>query len=276
MPADKRLLLAKAKALADAPFAGLWRARFHGSGLQFSDIRGYVPGDDVRRIDWRATARRGRAHVKLYEEERQATVWFALCHSGTWGFGTRGKTKGDTMLEALALLAASAAASGDRMGFVCGNSALPARRGEPWAARILEAAETCAPAEADVAAKTLLSLRARNGLCVFVSDGLDLPEDTSALAAVRARNAVLFLRVADPFEESPDLPGAFRLPDGTLVDGSDAKFAARWREKRAQAVAAWDEKLSALRIRHAALDGTEPAYSALTRTFSHGWTTSSR
>lgn len=272
--AHKRLLLAKAKAAANSPFSGLWRAKCHGSGLTFSDIRRYEFGDDVRRIDWRTSAKRGAAHVKLYEEERQATVWLALAHAGTLGFGSRGATKMETLLDAMALVASSAVAAGDRAGFVGGGLALPAQRGEPWAARLLEAAEESGVRKNAVeeAGKTLLSLRARNGLIVLFTDSPDLlPDDLGTWAALRARNAVMVVRVTDPFEENLDVPGAFRLPDGTLLDASDKKFAARWRADRAARAAKFASKVAKLAARHATLDGTEPAFVALGRALEGPW-----
>ena len=266
--AHKRLLLSRAKASAASPFAGLWKSRRQGSGLTFADIRPYVAGDDVRRIDWRTSAKRGAAHVKLYEEERQATVWIALAHAGTLGFGSRGATKMETALDAMALVAASAVAAGDRVGFSGGGLALPAKRGEPWAARVLEAAENSPAREnaVDEAGRALLSLRARNGLVVLFTDSPDIfPADLGTWAALRACNALLVVRVTDPFEENLDVPGAFRLPDGTLLDATDEKFAARWRADRAARATIFKDRAAGLGARVAVLDGTEPAWAALGR-----------
>lgn len=264
----KRLLLAKAKVAAHSPFAGLWRAKCHGSGLTFSDIRRYVVGDDVRCIDWRTSAKRGTTHIKLYEEERQATVWIALAHTGTLGFGSRGITKMETLLDAMALVASSAVAAGDRVGFVGGGLVLPAQRGDSWAARLLEAAET-APVRKNAVeeiGKTLLSLRARNGLIILFTDSPDiLPEDLGTLAALRAKNALIVVRVTDSFEENLDVPGVFRLPNGTILDATDRTFAKHYCADRTQRVSTFETRVASLAARHATLDGTEPAFVVLGR-----------
>ena len=106
------------KRLVDNIFAGKYRSVFKGRGMDFSDIREYVIGDDVRRIDWNVTARTGTPYVKLLVEEREMTVVFLIDASASAQFGTRKRTKSDLLAEVAAILAFAAIYNGDRVGLL--------------------------------------------------------------------------------------------------------------------------------------------------------------
>ena len=104
--------------LVDNIFAGKYRSVFKGRGMEFSEIREYVIGDDVRRIDWNVTARTGSPYVKLLTEEREMTVVFLIDASASAQFGTRKRTKSDLLAEVAAILAFAAIYNGDRVGLL--------------------------------------------------------------------------------------------------------------------------------------------------------------
>lgn len=106
------------KRLVDNIFAGKYKSVFKGRGMEFSEIREYVVGDDVRRIDWNVTARTGAPYVKLLCEEREMTVVFLIDASASAQFGTRKRTKSDLLAEVAAILAFSAIYNGDRVGLL--------------------------------------------------------------------------------------------------------------------------------------------------------------
>jgi len=106
------------KRLVDNIFAGKYRSVFKGRGMEFSEIREYVVGDDVRRIDWNVTARTGQPYVKLLTEEREMTVVFLIDASASAQFGTRKRTKSDLLAEVAAILAFAAIYNGDRVGLL--------------------------------------------------------------------------------------------------------------------------------------------------------------
>src|SRR5512140_1123462 len=85
--------------LIRAGFAGDYHSAFHGRGIEFSQVREYQPGDDIRTIDWNVTARSGVPHVKEFIEERDLTVLLALDVSGSMGFGSLDRRKIDLALE---------------------------------------------------------------------------------------------------------------------------------------------------------------------------------
>ena len=96
--------------------SGIRVSRIRGRGMEYSESRIYLPGDDIRRIDWRVTARTGRPHTKLFHEERDRPVLFVVDLGAHMRFGTRGAFKSVVAAEAASLLAWAAAENGDRVG----------------------------------------------------------------------------------------------------------------------------------------------------------------
>ncbi|MDX1654777.1 MAG: DUF58 domain-containing protein, partial [Candidatus Competibacteraceae bacterium] len=96
--------------------AGLHASRFRGRGIDFQESRNYQPGDDIRNMDWRVTARTGRPHTKLYREERERPVILLIDTGPTLFFGTRVAFKSVIAARAAALIGWAAVAAGDRVG----------------------------------------------------------------------------------------------------------------------------------------------------------------
>src|SRR5262245_15993391 len=99
-----RELELRGRELARSQYAGLYRSAFRGLGIEFSDVREYSPGDDVRLIDWRVSARTQQLHVKQMTEERERSVLVVLDTSGSLAFGTVRRTKFDLLVEVGALI----------------------------------------------------------------------------------------------------------------------------------------------------------------------------
>lgn len=97
-------------------FSGEYHSAFKGRGIEFSEVREYVPGDDVRTIDWNVTAREGKPFVKLFEEERELTVMLLVDISASGHFGTVASLKREMAAELAGVLAFSAMRSGDKVG----------------------------------------------------------------------------------------------------------------------------------------------------------------
>ena len=85
----------KSKKLVNDVFSGKYHSIFKGQGLEFSEVREYVPGDDIRRISWNVTARRNKPYIKMYDEEREQTVIFVVDLSASGQFGSKNITKND-------------------------------------------------------------------------------------------------------------------------------------------------------------------------------------
>ncbi len=104
--------------MASDVLAGQYHSAFKGRGMEFEEVRDYVPGDDVRAIDWNVTARHGRPFVKRFREERELTVMLLADVSGSHGFGTAGQLKRDLVAEVGATLAFSAIKNNDKVGLI--------------------------------------------------------------------------------------------------------------------------------------------------------------
>lgn len=116
--ARARRLLIRTRRLVDGLLAGRYSSVFKGSGVEFAEVREYVPGDDVRTIDWNVTARLGAPFVKRHVEERELTVVLLVDTSASCRFGSASRLKGQVAAELAALLAASAARNNDRVGLI--------------------------------------------------------------------------------------------------------------------------------------------------------------
>lgn len=104
--------------MVDASFAGQYESVFKGRGMEFDEVREYVPGDDIRTIDWNVTARTGRPYIKRFVEEREMTVIFAVDLSASGDFGTVNKAKNELAAEFCAVLAFAAAKNNDKVGLL--------------------------------------------------------------------------------------------------------------------------------------------------------------
>jgi uncharacterized protein (DUF58 family) len=177
-----RLLLVRSRREAASGLAGGYRSAFRGGGIEFEESRPYVPGDDVRAIDWNAFARTGTAYVKRYREERDQTVLLAVDVSRSMGFGTIGPGKAAAAAHAAALVATAAGRAGDRVGLLLFDERIreeiPPARGAAHTWRILR--RLAASAHASRGGTNLLAplervraMRLRRGVVVLVSDFRD-------------------------------------------------------------------------------------------------------
>ncbi len=120
---------------------GAQRSSHRGRGIEFQEVRPYASGDDIRSIDWRVTARRGRLHTKLYHEEREQTVWVFVDLGPGMFFGSRRQTKSAAAVWTAALLAWVASARGARVGALITSTDEPRvfapRAGEAGALNLL-------------------------------------------------------------------------------------------------------------------------------------------
>lgn len=98
--------------------SGEYHSSFKGQGIEFDEARPYVPGDDIRQIDWNVTARTSIAHIKRFSEERELTVLFLVDVSSSQGCGSAARTKGELSALVASLLAMSATENGDNVGLV--------------------------------------------------------------------------------------------------------------------------------------------------------------
>ena len=108
----------KSRGLSNQIFSGEYHSAFKGSGMAFSEVREYMPGDEIRKIDWNVTARFGKPFIKVFEEEREMTVMLLVDISGSEDFGSKTFLKREVATELSAVLAFSAIQNNDKIGVI--------------------------------------------------------------------------------------------------------------------------------------------------------------
>jgi len=131
----------KTKGVVNQVFSGEYHSVFKGRGMEFSEVREYQFGDDIRNIDWNVTARFGHPFIKIFEEERELTVMILADLSGSLLFGTRDKTKQQIAAELSAVLSFSALKNNDKVGLILFTDKIekfvPPRKGRMHVLRII-------------------------------------------------------------------------------------------------------------------------------------------
>lgn len=131
----------RTKGLVNQVFSGEYHSVFKGRGMEFSEVREYQFGDDIRNIDWNVTARFGHPYIKIFEEERELTVILMVDLSGSLMFGSVAKTKQRIAAELSAILAFSALKNNDKVGLILFTDKIekfvPPRKGRKHVLRII-------------------------------------------------------------------------------------------------------------------------------------------
>jgi uncharacterized protein (DUF58 family) len=234
---------------AASALAGAYRSRFRGRGVDFVESRNYQPGDDIRNMDWRVTARTGRAHTKVFQEERERPVLIVLDVSPSLYFGTRRRLKSVAAGQLAAAVAWSAVRRGDRIGgflFAPGrHRELRPAGGRRGAMRLIQSLvdwlqpdEPGKPCTSLSAALERVRHTARPGsLIVIISDFFNLDEDCNRhLSRLRKHNDVIGCQVLDRAEqELPD--GRYPISDGdhaSIIDTGQSMDRKRFRHMSLQ------------------------------------------
>ena len=255
-----KLLELRTRGLVNSLFTGEYRSVFKGQGMEFSEVREYQPGDEVRSIDWNVTARMRKPYVKRYIEERELTVMLAVDLSGSERFGTRGRFKSELASELAAVLAMSAIRNNDRVGAVLFTDRIehvvPPRKGRRHALRLMRDLLAFEPVGrgTDLAAALEYSgkMLTHKAIIFVVSDfqSADLEQPLKLLAQ---RHDVVAVTVDDPSEQVlPDI-GQARFVDPETgvtidVDTSDEKVRARFAEAVVEELSARKRLLRRLAI----------------------------
>lgn len=201
-------------------FAGQYQSTFRGRGIAFSEVREYIPGDDIRSIDWNVTARMSAPYVKLFTEERELTVLIVVDRSASGRFGSGRKTKIDMSVELGAMLALSAVQNHDRAGLLIFTDRVetyvPPRKGNSHALRIIRDLLFYQPEGRGTSIRTALDFLnrvvRRRAVVFLISDFRDdNPRDVMAVTA--RRHDLISMRIVDPFEEKWPSMGLLELED---------------------------------------------------------------
>jgi len=206
---------------------GNYRALIKGRGMEFEEVRFYQPGDDIRSIDWRVTARTGVPHTKLYREEKERPVFFIIDQSQNMFFGTQVTFKSVIAAQSAALLGWAAAYNNDRIGALIHTGEEPLlfrpKIGRRTLLPILKKLSEIAPGYENTCPKSSLpdvldKVRAliKPGSYIFmISDFSTVPKESySAISNLLINNSFIPIFVYDPLELSPPPPGHYTVSDG--------------------------------------------------------------
>jgi uncharacterized protein (DUF58 family) len=248
--------------------AGDYRSSLHGEGTELAQVRPYVPGDDVRRIDWNVTARTAEPHVRVQLAERVLVTWLVLDTSPSMDFGTADRRKSDVAEGAALAVGHLATRRGNRLGIVTfGDSRArmhPARQGRRGLVGLLttlreepteERSGTTSLGEAMRRADALARQRS---LVVLVSDFRGPRDWRRPLLQLAGRHDVLAIEIRDPREEELPNAGTLWLVDpetGRLVhvDTRSRKLRERFAAAAADERTAVARELSSIGVRHVVL-----------------------
>ncbi|HEY7872027.1 MAG TPA: DUF58 domain-containing protein [Rudaea sp.] len=228
-------------------------SRFRGRGVDYAESRIYQPGDDIRQMDWRVTARSGKPHTKLFEEEREQSTLLIVDENPSLRFGTRARFKSVQAARAAALIAWTAARNGDRIGALGFGGGIDGEvkpaGGARGALRVLRAlAEWNAAAKRDVHAPLSQALQRARRLArpgsrvILLSDGFSADDDARGPLSLLADHCdVAAIVLEDALELAAPTPGRYALRGESgrvLLDFAATRTRTDWqrwfRQRRAQ------------------------------------------
>ena len=236
----------------DGLLQGEHRSLFRGTGVDFTDLREYEPGDDLRHIEWNVTARLDTPFVREYVEDREVTTWLLLDVSRSMAFGPVDRQKDRVMTEVAAALAVIMARGGGRVGAVLFDSTVrrivPPRTGRRHVLRIVQELLHPPGDAADVtdlaaAVRAVDGLARRRSLVLLVTDFVSPGDWPGALGRLARRHEVAALQVTDRREVDLAAAGMLYVEDAEtgeqiFVDSDDDGFRSRLRtvalERRAE------------------------------------------
>ena len=240
--------------LVEEGLAGEYHSVFKGRGMEFDEVRQYIPGDDVRTIDWNVTARTGEPYVKSYVEERELTVMLAVDVSGSGDFGTRNWFKRELAVELAAVMSIAATTNNDKVGLLLFTDRVellvPPMKGRSHVLRMLRDLLAYEPVgtgtDIRLALDTIYVLLKRRSIVFLVSDFLADPGSyRQAMLVTNRRHDVAAFDISDPLESEIADVGIIALEDAEsgrqrLVDTGDEQ----WRRDFSERVARLDAEKS--------------------------------
>ncbi len=229
--------------IVNQSLAGEYKSIFKGRGMEFSEVREYQPGDDVRNIDWNVTARMGSPYVKEFVEERELTIVLLVDASRSLYFGTRKGLKSDVSAELSALLAFSAIKNNDKVGLIMFSDRIekfiPPGKGKKHVLQLIRDILYFQPegkhTDIEEALDFFGKVTNRTSVVFLMSDFYDTGY-WDPLSIVSGEHDLIGLRILDPIEKKLPKAGIVRLADlengeKTLIDTSSSEVRERFNKR---------------------------------------------
>ena len=240
--------------------AGAYHSVFKGQGMEFEEVRVYVPGDDIRLIDWNVTARTSEPHVKILVEERELTVMLMVDASGSGRFGSVARFKNELAAELCAVLAFSAIQNSDKVGLIIFTDEVelyvPPDKGRRHVLRVIREVLYFKPkgigTDIPEALHFLNGVTKRRAVAFLVSDFMEADHE-SALRIANKRHDMIAVTVTDPREEELPNVGLVNVRDAetgreVLVNSSDPRVRREYAEAAANRAKERDEIFRRTRV----------------------------
>jgi uncharacterized protein (DUF58 family) len=250
----------RTKGMVNNIMGGEYQSAFKGRGMEFSEVRAYTYGDDIRQIDWNVTARTGDPFIKIFEEEREQTLMLCVDISPSGVFGSYSQSKMELAIEICAVLAFSAIKNNDKVGLVLFSDVIekviPPKKGRVHVLRLIRELLTTKPTGTGTDISEALSyvnrLLNRRAIVVLASDFQDQSYDRQLKITSRKHDLVNILINDGLEDELPDL-GLLPLRDAetgneVLIDTSSPRVRRAYQKKRLQEKAALRDKFLRMKI----------------------------
>ena len=225
--------------------AGEYESVFKGRGMEFDEVREYMPGDEIRTIDWNVTAKTGKPHVKRYVEERELTVMFLVDLSASGSFGSVAKSKNEVAAELCALLAFSAIKNNDKVGLIVFTDTIemyiPPKKGQIHALRLIRELLYFQPKQVNTSIQIGLDYLGRishkKSVVFLISDFLEGGYE-QAMRITAKRHDLIAISVADRRELVMPNVGLIELEDAetgevVVIDTGSAKVRRDYQRRNA-------------------------------------------
>ena len=265
--------------LVDEHISGEYHSVFKGRGMEFDEVRAYVPGDDVRAIDWNVTARMGHLFVKRFCEERELTIIFLVDISGSMCFGSRLRSKAEVAAELTCLLSLSAIKNQDKIGMLLFSDRierfLPPRKGRTAAMRlvreVLAAEETRRGTDIGAALRFLNRVQKKRAVVFLISDFLSEGYEDELRVSARHHDLIA-CPLSDPREAELPESGLQEILDPEsgalfLLDTAARQLRQAFRQRAATEAQELQRQFRKLRIDSISLSTSKPFIDDVRRLF---------
>ncbi|MFT7155342.1 MAG: hypothetical protein ACI8Q1_000343 [Parvicella sp.] len=211
----------KTKGLSSQVFSGEYHSAFKGRGMAFAEVREYMPGDEIRTIDWNVTARFNEPYVKVFQEERELTMMLIVDVSGSSDFGTKAQLKKELIAELCAVLSFSAAQNNDKIGVILFSEDvelfIPPKKGRKHILRIIRDLLEFEPNKKGTDLNAVLrhfnnAIKKRT-IAFVISDFQSENSLEDVFKIVNKRHDLIGIQIEDPMEAELPKMGIVKLRD---------------------------------------------------------------